>query len=228
MKTSSGTSLPETSLGVTNMTTNQKPVERIYIDDKRVKPQTIAHHVARYQFAIDSMKPGGNAIDLGCGTGYGTDMLREAGYDYVCGIDSNREAIEYAQKTFPESRYLYCDLNYLGEILSFGAKYYDLITFFEVIEHLTFKEGKILLRTIRDVLHSDGLFIMSTPRDINGKYNNFHKSEWSFDTLKNELGSLFDIHMYGQDWDTGEITDKNVRENDFYIVVCKLKKDEKI
>ncbi len=36
--------------------TNTNPVERIYPDDKRVKPQTIAHHMARYQFANKHIK----------------------------------------------------------------------------------------------------------------------------------------------------------------------------
>ena len=39
--------------------------------------------------------------------------------------------------------------------------------------------------------------------------------------LKNELGSIFsEIIIYGQDWDTGIISDENVIDNDFYIVVC--------
>jgi 2-polyprenyl-3-methyl-5-hydroxy-6-metoxy-1,4-benzoquinol methylase len=201
--------------------TNHNPVERIYPDDQRVKPQTVAHHKERYRFASEVRMPkkGDRALDMACGTGYGSDMLRKAGYS-VTGVDISQEAITYAKKHYPECEFFLRDITEFRKHQDGG--HFELITMFEVIEHLTYKEGKIVLKAIEGALKEDGIFLMSTPRDINGNYNTFHKSEWPYETIKNILGSIFsNIEILGQDWDTAEISGEHVRDNDFYLAVCR-------
>ena len=201
------------------MAINKTPVERIYLEDKKIKPQTIAHHVARYNFASKIRKVGrvNCALDLACGSGYGTDILRKAGYR-VLGIDNNHESIFFAKKQYPKCDFIMNDLNNFRI-----PERYNLIVLFEAIEHLRYDDGIQLLNFIKRLLCDEkSLFVLSTPRDINGKYNFFHKSEWPYHNLKNILGSIFDeIEIFGQDWDTAKISSKNVRLNDFYIVVCR-------
>jgi len=192
-------------------------VERVYLDDKQLRPQTIRHHLERYQFAC-GFGGSGLALDLACGSGYGTEMLRGGGYIAV-GMDIDPDAIKFAQTHYSLSTFYVADIS---KISSIGWKA-NLITFFEAIEHLSYKAGKKLIKTIQKKLLADGgMLILSTPRENNVKYNTFHKSEWSYDLLKNELGSVFDsVTIYGQDWDTAEISLDHVKENDFYICVCK-------
>lgn len=191
-------------------------VERIYPEDQKVRPQTFAHHLARYRFAITLQRPRGSALDLACGSGYGIEILREYGYTTI-GVDKDEKAIEYARTHYPANRFLRADITYNPGIW----QPYNLITFFEALEHLTYLEGIKVLKKAKNSLELGGVLVISVPRDINDKYNIFHKSEWPYFLLKNELGSLFNnIKMYGQDWDTAEISEDNVRENDFYIVVC--------
>jgi len=194
---------------------NKKIVERIYPNDKRVKPQTVAHHIARYEFA--SKFEGEVALDVGCGTGYGCEMLRQAGFYMTKGFDESLTAINYAKEHFPKCHFFRRDLVEMN-----GTLYRpDLVTMFEVIEHIPFNIGKDTIRWISKVLRNKGTFIMSTPRDINGKYNEFHKSEWPYPIIKNELGSVFkNVKIYGQDWDTAKITTEHVPNEDFYIAVC--------
>jgi len=204
------------------MAVNKKPIERIYPKDKRVEPQTIAHHKARYKFAARLRKiRGGIIYDFGCGTGYGTEMLRRAGYEYARGFDISEKAINFASANYRKCKFLVEDLAHS----EFPAESFcDLVTMFEVIEHLKHDVGVKLVKDAYRLLRPGGIFMMSTPRDSN-KYNDFHLSEWPYHEIKNVLGPIFEeVRIYGQDWDTAKITDKNVPNEDFYIAVCtKLK-----
>jgi len=195
---------------------NLSIVERIYPDDDRVKPETIAHHKARYEFAA-RLFSGGRYLDLACGTGYGTDRIRQEGCE-ATGVDTSAEAIGYARKHYPKCEFVQVDIT--GDIpLTRG---FNMITIFEAIEHLPFLPAVETIKKCKDLLLPDGYFILSTPNDTNDKYNTFHRSEWNYGTIKNILGSYFlDVKIFGQDWDTAEISDKNVRDNDFYIAVAK-------
>lgn len=194
-------------------------VERVYLDNKKLKPQTIKHHVNRYIFANRVRKPSKNdiAVDLACGSGYGTDILREGGYKAI-GIDIDRAATAYAKKKYPHNKYITSDLaDYNFDIII------DLAVMFEAIEHVTYSEGLQIIEKVKAHMRKDSVFILSTPRDINGKYNKLHKSQWDYSVLKNTLGSIFPkVEILGQDWDSGEMSNKDVIDNDFYIAICKL------
>lgn len=195
---------------------NKLVIERIYPDDKRVKPQTIAHHKARYEFAA-SLGKGKLCLDLACGTGYGTEILRKSGYKAM-GIDIDAGAIEYALKHYPKCKFVQLDIT---DNL-YSTLEYDLITIFEAIEHLPYFPAVDMLGRCRRLLSNKGYFVLSTPNDINDKYNTFHRSEWTYSLIKNVLGSYFKtVKIYGQDWDTAEISDENIRNNDFYIAVAR-------
>ena len=201
------------------MTVNLHPIERIYPDDKRVKPQTIAHHKARYEFAANRPIEGAKirALDLGSGTGYGLDRLRKAGYHTV-GVEIDAGAIKFSRENYPKvSSFIHAPL----EDLIWGGGKVDLITFFEVIEHLTKENAEKVLTEASRILNKGGALIMSVPRDINADNNGFHKSNWPFEELKATLESKFKrVLMLGQDWDTAEFSNIGVEKNDFYIAVC--------
>lgn len=194
-----------------------KVVERVYLNDKNLKPQTIAHHQTRYGYAsvIRRVNKGDTGLDLACGSGYGTEILRKAGYKMI-GIDIDRKAIQFAKKNYPLNKYITCDMSeYSPDSL------FNLITMFESIEHITYIEGLKTLEIVKNHLLSNGVFILSTPRDINGKYNKLHRSQWDYTVLKNTLSSIFkNVEILGQDWDSAIISD-NI-DNDFYICICRL------
>jgi 2-polyprenyl-3-methyl-5-hydroxy-6-metoxy-1,4-benzoquinol methylase len=198
---------------------NPLAVERIYPGDTRVKPQTLRHHISRYEFAVAArpITAGDQSLDLGCGSGYGADMLRVAGYK-AAGFDVAGEAIEYCKTHFPDCQFNKVDVR---DLLKIKIDRPDLVTAFEFIEHLTWRDGLTLIAQVSAVLNPGGFFIVSSPRDINGKYNEFHKSQWGYAELKNQLGSEFRrVRMFGQDWETGKITDDHALDDDFYIAVC--------
>ena len=194
-------------------------VERVYLDNKKLKPQTIRHHLNRYIFANQIREAHRNdlAVDLACGSGYGTDLLRKGGYKAI-GIDIDRKAITYAKKKYPKNKYITSDLvDYTFSTII------DLAVMFEAIEHVTYSEGLQIIEKIKDNMNKDSVFMLSTPRDINGKYNKLHKSQWDYPVFKNTLGSIFrKVEILGQNWDNGEISDIDVVNNDFYIAICRI------
>jgi 2-polyprenyl-3-methyl-5-hydroxy-6-metoxy-1,4-benzoquinol methylase len=198
---------------------NPLVVERIYPNDNRVKRQTIEHHMRRYLFAQSARHPvmGDRAIDLACGTGYGTNLLAQAGYRSF-GVDLSLEAVSYAHDHFSAPSYWVENLESVAGVLQSHPDEFDCITFFEAIEHLPPALGIAVIESAAVALREGGVFILSTPREINQIQNGFHQSRWDMDTLQFYLTRAFpQVTMLGQDWDTGDISLEDAATNDFYI-----------
>ncbi len=158
----------------------------------QVDPDLWAEHVSRYafatRFAFEAL-----VLDIGCGVGYGTAELASRAR-FAIGIDSAPEAIVHAR-----SAYALQNSNFIpasATALPFRDASFELVTAFEVIEHLT--DWRVLLSEARRVLHSDGVFLVSTPnkdyytdsRGASGP-NPFHTHEFEFDEFRNVLGEFF-------------------------------------
>lgn len=205
----------------------KKAKERIYLNGK-FEPQTIAHHVGRYKFVLEMVPPvsGDLALDICCGSGYGTDMLAKAGY-LVSGIDKDIPAIKFARKNYAGS-FNRADMTKVTKSFCYTAGYsmprFDLVTMFEALEHFRFNEGRAILGYVYTLLKDNGYFVVSVPRDINRKNNGFHKSKYTLKLLQETLESVFGkgrVTMFGQDWDTATIDQKDIEKNDFYVAVCR-------
>ena len=132
-------------------------------------------HVARYDFAKRFCE-GRVVADIACGTGYGSDILRQTAtrvdsYDKeaLCGnfvIDLERE------------RWTSC---------------YDVIVSFETLEHLA--NPRYFLENIRT---SCRLLVVSTPVGELKGYNPHHKQVWSFDEFRRLIEEGFECQYYCQ------------------------------
>jgi SAM-dependent methyltransferase len=149
-----------------------------------------AEHVARYALAT-RFAEGRRVLDLGCGTGYGTaDLARVA--SAAVGVDLAPDAVAYALSHFPSARFLRCSAN----AVPFPPASFDLVTAFEVIEHL--RDWQALLAEAHRVLEPNGLLLVSTP---NKRYyaearaksgpNPFHEHEFEFREFRTALGEFF-------------------------------------
>jgi SAM-dependent methyltransferase len=118
-----------------------------------------AEHQARYRWAAQLAK-GCTALDAGCGFGWGTALLAEAGAKRVFGIDASEEAISEARRRTDR---LAVELEH-GELYSlpFDDASFDLITCFGVIEHA--KDPDLTLAELRRVLRPDGVLLISAAR----------------------------------------------------------------
>jgi 2-polyprenyl-3-methyl-5-hydroxy-6-metoxy-1,4-benzoquinol methylase len=75
---------------------------------------------------------GKTALDVGCAYGYAVDVLESYGYDAI-GVDISKYSVKQAKKTCP-TNFVVCDVQ---KTFPFKNKVFDLVTCFEVLEHLT-------------------------------------------------------------------------------------------
>jgi SAM-dependent methyltransferase len=151
-----------------------------------------AEHVARYAFAA-RLAHGRRVLDSGCGTGYGANELA-ASAACVVGVDIAPEATLYARahSTHPNTSFLQAS----ATALPFSPGAFDLVTAFEVIEHLA--SSRDLLSEARRVLAPGGLFLVSTPnrlyyadsRRLDGP-NPYHVHEFEFEEFGAALREFF-------------------------------------
>jgi SAM-dependent methyltransferase len=158
----------------------------------QVDPDLWAEHVSRYAFAA-RWASGARVLDLGCGAGYGTAELAGRARSAM-GIDLAPEAIEHASSAYPLANISFVPASVTAVPFRDGS--FDLITAFEVIEHLD--NWRALLSEGRRLLHPNGVFLVSTPnreyytdsRGASGP-NPFHTHEFEFDEFCSVLAEFF-------------------------------------
>lgn len=98
-------------------------------------------------------------LDVGCFNGFFVKKIGDMGHESY-GIDFNRKAIEYGISVYGLEGRIFTKS--LVE-LSGESRRYDLITLFEVIEHLEFPRE--FLDEIKKILKDKGVIIMSAPNN---------------------------------------------------------------
>lgn len=162
--------------------------ERVTLEKSSQRNQE--DHVARYEFA-KSFVQGKTVLDIACGTGYGTKILRDAGATVVTGVDIDAEAIRYAKQNYAAEGIAYvCES---AASISLPADHFDVIVSFETIEHLLDDDRKKYLAQLRSCLKKDGLLILSTPNKLitspwsEKPLNPYHVLEYYKETLEEEM-----------------------------------------
>ena len=95
-------------------------------------------------------------LELGCGMGYLTYSLIQAGYDSI-GLDISREAIEEAKHSFGD-HYICADAYKFADL---HKNEYDVIIMTELIEHV--EAPADFLRHVTQMVKVGGIIIVTTP-----------------------------------------------------------------
>ena len=197
-------------------------------------------HMARYAFAA-RLSHQRRVLDAGCGTGYGTAELA-VNAAAASGIDISPDAVVYAA-----TQYRRPNVSWLAgscTALPFPTGSFDLITAFEVIEHL--EDWPALLAEARRVLAPGGQFVVSTPNKsfyaesrADSGPNPFHTHEFEYDEFRDALEREFpSVEMFLEDHTEGilfrsagrrgsadvriEPSDDDPRASTFFIAVCAM------
>jgi len=155
-------------------------------------------HRHRYLVA-ERMAAGRQVLDLASGEGYGSNLLAQRAA-LVVGLEIDVEAVAHA-----DAKYQRDNLRFVrGDIrrAPLVAGVFDVLTCFEVIEHVTRPE--LVLQEARRLLRPDGVLVISTPErkeysDARHFKNEFHEHEFYEDEFRAFLQSAFPcVEVFGQ------------------------------
>jgi SAM-dependent methyltransferase len=103
-------------------------------------------------------------LDVGCGAGFAVSALQKAGYANAYGIDATPGLVEIAKsrglpvKLIPEDE--------TESYLASCASSLDSVLLFEVLEHLEYGRQTEFLRSIRQALLPNGIFLCNVPNAL--------------------------------------------------------------
>ncbi len=143
---------------------------------------------AERKFRLDS-----RVLDIGCYTGSLISDLSQTGFSDVYGVDVDSHAVVRGQKLYPalEARIT----SYDGVTLPFAEATIDVVTMFDVLEHIPNVE-KFLSQQVQRVLKPGGTLVFQTPNKYTNipweilihksftKYKSYHMSLQSYHSLK--------------------------------------------
>lgn len=133
---------------------------------------------------------GCDVLDVPCGMGLGTYMLR--GCRSLTGIDISEDAIEEAKQRYGSK------VNFrVGSMssLEFSDSTFDIVCCLEGIEHVTLEEGKSFLAEANRVLRNGGQLFLSSPHCLKGGHsgNQYHVHEYRPEEICSLIEDYFEI-----------------------------------
>lgn len=145
-----------------------------------------ARHLAAYLYARELARDR-QVLDAGCGEGFGTVLLAETARR-VTGIDYSAPAVAAAAAAYGRPNLEFRQLD-VAELPGLDLRF-DLITNFQVIEHLP--DPTKFLTAVRSALRADGVLMLTTPnRATSVSENPYHVREYTADELLALLRPIF-------------------------------------
>ena len=153
--------------------------------------------VSRYEELLEKFEPYrklNRILDIGCGDGHFLAVAKRKGWE-VFGTEYTDEAVAVSRAKGIEV--------HQGAIQDYPAEQFDVITSFEVLEHIN--DGREHVRKINSLLRDGGLFYFTTPN-----FNSFSR-KW--------LGGKWNVIEYPE-----HLTYYTVKTVTQFVAGCGLRK----
>ena len=163
--------------------------------------RSMLSHIKQYQFAAEHLEKESRVLDVACGVGYGSEILRLHGNNVV-GVDINPDNIEFARKNYPDNSYSVGD----AEDLAYPDRSFDAIVSIQTIEHLNHPNRA--MKGFKRLIRSEGFLIGAIPINCRHKLNidSEAKEVYLIADCKNLVMSVFDnIQWFFNDFKTNRI-----------------------
>ncbi len=139
----------------------------------------------KFYYFVSQFVAGKVVADVGCGSGYGCEILKQSGALQVFGCDISKRSIEFAESRFIDSSRF--SIQGITNLVQFKNSFFDVSISNEVIEHI--KEYRMedkAIQELKRITKHKGLVIVGTPNN-----ELLHGHGFSFD----EIGNLFKKHF---------------------------------
>ncbi len=141
------------------------------------------------RFAAAHLTPG-LVLDCGCGTGYGDEILSQAGLEVIAG-DLSSDAVRGANEAYPCAGRVVFN----AEALPLRSETFDAAVCFEVMEHVHHPDK--LCAEIAAAVRPGGTVMVSVPSEENLheklRPNPYHLRLYSPETLREQLQPYFTV-----------------------------------
>lgn len=195
--------------------------------ENRAKVVLYSKHKKAYDFAKDYCK-NKKVLEIGCGAAYGTKIISKLSY-YTVGMDSDISAVKFASEPdSPRNLHFLCGNPLSG--FPFCDNNFDVVIFFQVIEHISPKNVQSFLPEIKRVAKPGGKIFITTPNKalrlspLRKPWNKYHKKEYNYNELTSVLNSNFEkFGIYGitAKREILDIKKRRVKQNPFNIYLKK-------
>ncbi|HER00347.1 MAG TPA: class I SAM-dependent methyltransferase [candidate division Zixibacteria bacterium] len=120
-----------------------------------------------------------SVLDIGCGTGFYTDILERQGVKDYTGVDITNHHFEKLRERFPDYSFIKKDITsekHEGD--------YDLIIMIEVLEHIV-NDDKLdfAMENVKRCLKENGVFLISSIWE-KGRKHMFYVRKWTLDEIR--------------------------------------------
>jgi SAM-dependent methyltransferase len=153
-----------------------------------------AIHMGRYALVRELCR-GKRVLDMACGEGYGSQLMRRWGAEAVLGVDASQAAVDKASALFRDANVEFRRARVEDLTPEFLGGQFDLAVCIETIEHVP--EPARLLRLLRASVRPGGAIVVTCPNDHwyypgEGERNLFHLRKYTFEEFRafaeSELG----------------------------------------
>jgi ubiquinone/menaquinone biosynthesis C-methylase UbiE len=157
-------------------------------------------HLKSYEFVLSFCK-GKSVLDIGCNIGYGANILSPVSKNVVA-IDFDNKALDFARERFsaPNINFQHSE----AQTLPYSDSSFDVVTSFQVIEHINQNDLPLYLNEIKRVLTKNGVAILTTPNrklrlnPFEKPWNPEHFTEYSAKGFEKKLTKYFtNIEIFG-------------------------------
>ena len=135
-------------------------------------PESINHyrHMTAYHFARGFLR-GRDVLDMGCGTGYGTNFLfRKGQVRSIIGLDVSAASIDYCRRQYPDLAPCFRLAEPDGQPLPTETA--DVVLLLQVIEHIA--AASEFLARLTSILRRGGMLLLTTPNVRVQPHDGYH------------------------------------------------------
>jgi 2-polyprenyl-3-methyl-5-hydroxy-6-metoxy-1,4-benzoquinol methylase len=159
--------------------------------DDPASQRIIEIHLRHYEIAARYIS-GKRVLDIACGTGYGSQILRLAGASTVVGVDACPDTVQYAEQRYQTDgvKFICADAEQFE-----WSEQFDVVVSFETIEHL--RHPNKFLERIRRLLVVEGDFLLSVPLGETRHFDPYHLHAFTQEeifALLEEAGFSVDLY----------------------------------